>query len=49
MASAVSSQNTSSVLDKINNSRTSLANNEQTFLKLLTVQLKNQDPLAPSK
>jgi len=34
--------------DKINNSRTSLANNEQTFLKLLTTQLKNQDPLAPT-
>jgi len=48
MAAAVSSQNTSSVLDKINNSRTSLANNEQTFLKLLTVQLKNQDPLSPT-
>lgn len=48
MATAVSSQNTSSVLDKINNSRTSLANNEQTFLKLLTVQLKNQDPLSPT-
>ncbi|MGR4867105.1 flagellar hook assembly protein FlgD [Caulobacter sp. LARHSG274] len=36
------------VTDKINNSRTSLANNEQTFLKLLTTQLKNQDPLAPT-
>lgn len=48
MATAVSSQNTSSVLDKINNSRTSLANNEQTFLKLLTTQLKNQDPLSPT-
>jgi flagellar basal-body rod modification protein FlgD len=35
------------VTDKINNSRTSLANNEQTFLKLLTTQLKNQDPLSP--
>ncbi len=35
-------------LDKINNSRTSLANNEQTFLKLLTTQLKNQDPLSPT-
>ncbi|MFZ0268506.1 flagellar hook assembly protein FlgD [Caulobacter sp.] len=35
-------------LDKINNSRNSLANNEQTFLKLLTTQLKNQDPLAPT-
>jgi flagellar basal-body rod modification protein FlgD len=48
MAAAINSQNTSSVLDKINNSRTSLANNEQTFLKLLTTQLKNQDPLAPT-
>lgn len=48
MATAVSSQNTSSILDKINNSRTSLANNEQTFLKLLTTQLKNQDPLSPT-
>jgi len=48
MADAISSQNTSSVLAKINNSRTSLANNEQTFLKLLTTQLKNQDPLSPT-
>jgi flagellar basal-body rod modification protein FlgD len=48
MAAAISSQNTQSVLDKINNSRTSLANNEDTFLKLLTTQLKNQDPLAPT-
>ena len=45
MASAVTSN---SVIDKINNSRNSLANNEQTFLKLLTTQLKNQDPLAPT-
>ena len=48
MTTAVSSQNTSSVLNRINNSRTSLANNEQTFLKLLTTQLKNQDPLSPT-
>ncbi|ATC32824.1 flagellar hook assembly protein FlgD [Caulobacter vibrioides] len=48
MATAVSSQNTSSVLDKINNSRTSLATNKETFLKLLTTQLKNQDPLSPT-
>lgn len=48
MATAISSQNTQSVLDKINNSRTSLANNEDTFLKLLTTQLKNQDPLSPT-
>jgi flagellar basal-body rod modification protein FlgD len=45
MASAVTSN---SVIDKINNSRNSLANNEQTFLWLLTTQLKNQDPLAPT-
>jgi flagellar basal-body rod modification protein FlgD len=45
MATAVTSN---SVIDKINNSRNSLANNEQTFLKLLTTQLKNQDPLAPT-
>ena len=48
MTDAISSQNTKSVLDKINNSRTSLANNEDTFLKLLTTQLKNQDPLSPT-
>lgn len=48
MTTAVSSQNTSSVLNRINNSRTSLADNEQTFLKLLTTQLKNQDPLSPT-
>src|SRR6478609_7479596 len=30
-------------LHKINNSRNSLANNEQTFLKLLTTQLKNKE------
>ena len=45
MASAVTG---TSILDKINNSRNSLATNEQTFLKLLTTQLKNQDPLAPT-
>jgi len=45
MATAVSS---TSILDKIQNSRNSLATNEQTFLKLLTTQLKNQDPLAPT-
>ncbi len=48
MTAAINSQNTQSVLDKINNSRTSLANNEQTFLSLLTTQLKNQDPLSPT-
>jgi flagellar basal-body rod modification protein FlgD len=47
MVAATSSTGTS-VTDKINNSRNSLANNEQTFLKLLTTQLKNQDPLSPT-
>ena len=45
---AVAATSGTSVTDKINNSRTSLANNEQTFLKLLTTQLKNQDPLSPT-
>ena len=47
MVTATGSTGTS-VTDKINNSRNSLANNEQTFLKLLTTQLKNQDPLSPT-
>jgi len=33
---------------KINNARTSMASNQETFLKLLTTQLKNQDPLSPA-
>ncbi len=45
MVDAVSTGN--SVLDKINNSRNSLASSEETFLALLTTQLKNQDPLSP--
>jgi flagellar basal-body rod modification protein FlgD len=45
MVDAVSTGN--SVTDKINNSRNSLASSEETFLKLLTTQLKNQDPLSP--
>lgn len=48
MAMPVSSQSTKSVLDRINNGRTSMANNTETFLKLLTTQLKNQDPLSPT-
>jgi flagellar basal-body rod modification protein FlgD len=36
-----------SVIDKINNSRNQLASSEETFLKLLTTQMKNQDPLSP--
>jgi flagellar basal-body rod modification protein FlgD len=45
---AAASSTGNATLDKINNSRNSLANNEQTFLKLLTTQLKNQDPLSPT-
>lgn len=45
MADAVS--NTSSVLDKITDSRGRLADSTETFLKLLTTQLRNQDPLSP--
>ena len=37
----------SSAQATINNSLASLANNSQTFLKLLTTQLQNQDPLSP--
>ncbi len=36
-----------SVNDKLNSSRSRLADSEQTFLSLLTTQLKNQDPLSP--
>ena len=45
---ATSAVSGTSVTDKVNNARTSLADNEQTFLKLLTTQLKNQDPLSPT-
>jgi flagellar basal-body rod modification protein FlgD len=47
MVTATSSTGNATI-DKINNSRNSLADNEQTFLKLLTTQLKNQDPLSPT-
>ena len=36
-----------SVTDKLDSSRSRLADSEQTFLSLLTTQLKNQDPLSP--
>src|SRR5580704_15030099 len=36
-----------STTSAINNSLASLADNSQTFLTLLTTQLKNQDPLSP--
>jgi flagellar basal-body rod modification protein FlgD len=45
MADAVS--NSTSVLDKISDSRGRLADSTETFLKLLTTQLRNQDPLSP--
>jgi flagellar basal-body rod modification protein FlgD len=38
---------TTSAQATINNSLASLADNSQTFLTLLTTQLKNQDPLSP--
>ena len=37
----------SSTSGTINGGVSRLADNEQTFLKLLTVQLKNQDPMSP--
>ncbi len=36
-----------SVTDRLNSSRGRLADSEETFLRLLTTQLKNQDPLSP--
>ena len=36
-----------SVSDKLSSSRSRLADSEETFLSLLTTQLKNQDPLSP--
>lgn len=38
---------TNSVIDKINSSADRLASSTDTFMKLLTTQLKNQDPLSP--
>ena len=38
---------TSSTQSTINTAQNSLATDQQTFLKLLTTQLKNQDPLSP--
>ena len=42
-----SSTSSSSTTSAINNSLASLASNSQTFLTLLTTQLKNQDPTSP--
>ncbi|MCE3290273.1 MAG: flagellar biosynthesis protein FlgD, partial [Caulobacter sp.] len=41
------SVSSASVLDKISDSRGRLADSTETFLALLTTQLKNQDPLSP--
>src|SRR5437773_4696257 len=38
---------TGTIADKVNASASRLADAQQTFLKLLTTQLKNQDPLSP--
>jgi len=44
---AVSAVDTTTAANNINSGIGSLANNYETFLKLLTTQLKNQDPLSP--
>lgn len=46
MADAVTAA-AGSITDRMNGSRSRLASSEETFLSLLTVQLKNQDPLSP--
>ncbi len=46
MTDAVTSSSPS-ILDKQQSSRSRLADSEETFLALLTTQLKNQDPLSP--
>ncbi|HZZ36473.1 MAG TPA: flagellar hook capping FlgD N-terminal domain-containing protein, partial [Caulobacteraceae bacterium] len=45
--SLAASSVTNSIADKVNASAARLADSEETFLKLLTTQLKNQDPLSP--
>jgi flagellar basal-body rod modification protein FlgD len=47
MVAITSSNATTAAAASTNASRTSLANNFETFLTLLTAQLKNQDPLSP--
>ncbi|HLI66852.1 MAG TPA: flagellar hook capping FlgD N-terminal domain-containing protein [Caulobacteraceae bacterium] len=39
--------NTAPIASAVNNGLAAVANNYQTFLSLLTTQLKNQDPLSP--
>jgi flagellar basal-body rod modification protein FlgD len=47
MATPVSAASAGSILNRVEDSRNRLADSEETFLQLLTVQLKNQDPLSP--
>jgi flagellar basal-body rod modification protein FlgD len=47
MASINSAATVAQATDQINSSRASLTQNFETFLSLLTAQLKNQDPLSP--
>ena len=46
-AAATTSTTTTSTTSAVNSGLNSLASNYQTFLSLLTTQLKNQDPLSP--
>jgi flagellar basal-body rod modification protein FlgD len=46
-AAAQSGVTSSSISARMETSRSSLADSEETFLALMTAQLKNQDPLAP--
>ena len=47
MTTPVTGTSTSATQNNINTTLASLANNSQTFLTLLTTQLKNQNPLSP--
>ena len=47
VTTAASATSATSVADRLSSSRSRLADSEETFLNLLTTQLKNQDPLSP--
>ena len=47
LTTSATGSNSSTTAAAINNSLASLASNSQTFLTLLTTQLKNQDPTSP--
>jgi flagellar basal-body rod modification protein FlgD len=47
-SSGVRTADSSSVQSQLEQGRTTLVSSQQTFLTLLTTQLKNQDPLAPT-